>query len=30
VSLECNSQAMHLNLTQDVQLCKEMSGGVVL
>jgi hypothetical protein len=30
VPLECNYQAMHLNLTQDVQLCKEMSGEVVL
>jgi hypothetical protein len=30
VPLECNSQVMHLNLTQDVQPSKEMSGGVVL
>jgi hypothetical protein len=30
VPLKCNSQVMHLNLTQDVQPSKEMSGGVVL
>jgi hypothetical protein len=30
VPLKCNSQAMHLNLTQDVQPSKEMNGGVVL
>jgi hypothetical protein len=33
VPLECNSQEMHLNLTQspqDVQPSKDMSGAVVL
>jgi hypothetical protein len=30
VPLECNSHVMHLNLTQDVQPSKEMSGGVIL
>jgi hypothetical protein len=30
VPLKCNSQVMHLNLTQDVQPSKEMSGGVLL